>query len=189
MVLDAHVLDGNQMPAAAAPALSFDQVFARYQDRVYSIALRFSGDRTAALDISQQAFLKIMLHLGGFRGEASFDSWLYRLVVNACLDHQRRNRRWLPFVDEALEALQGLRGQSESSLDGLLRAEKQDQVQGAIAKLRPELRIVLVLRYTEGLSYEVIAGILHCPAGTVASRLNRAHKILEGKLAHLRPGA
>lgn len=190
MVLDANVLDANQSPAAPALTLDFEDVFARHRNRVYSIALRFSGDHASALDISQQAFLKILSHLGDFRGgtrgESSFDAWLYRLVANACLDHHRSNRRWLPFVDEALEALQNLRGRQESALEVLVRSEQKDQIHVAIAKLHPSLRIVVVLRYTEGLSYEDIAGILHCPPGTVASRLNRAHKILERKLAHLR---
>ena len=60
-----------------------------HRDRVYSIALRFSGDPSVALDIAQETFLKLLSKIGEFRGEASFESWLYRLVVNSCLDHRR----------------------------------------------------------------------------------------------------
>jgi len=71
-------------------------------------------------------------------------------------------------------------------LHRLMRAEVEDDVQRIVARLSPEQRMVVVLRYTDGLSYEEIARILGCSAGTVASRLNRAHKILERRLSHLR---
>jgi RNA polymerase sigma-70 factor (ECF subfamily) len=70
-----------------------------------------------------------------------------------------------------------------------MRAEVQQHVQQVVGKLSPEHRMVVVLRYTEGLSYEQIAEILGCSAGTVASRLNRAHKVLERRLSHLRGGS
>ena len=167
-----------------------EELFTLYKDRVYSIALRFSGDPAEASDISQQVFIKLMANLDRFRGEAKFDSWLYRMVVNCCLDHRRKNWRWLPFVQEVIEAWQARRGTaSEGALDQMLRLEAQAQVQEAVSKLAPEMRIVVVLRYTEGLGYEEIAGILKIPAGTVASRLNRAHRMLEKQLATLGPGA
>ena len=170
--------------AAPTPA-SFDELFASYKDRVYSIAFRFSGDPTTALDISQQVFLKLLRNLHSYRGEAAFDSWLYRMVVNCCLDHQRLNWRWLPFVQEAIDLWQarGGAGIDPDALDLLVLEEKQAQVRQAVGALPPDLRIVVVLRYTESLAYDEIANILKIPAGTVASRLNRAHKLLEKRLA------
>lgn len=164
---------------------AFGALFEAYQDRVYSIALRFAGDRAAALDIAQETFLKLFSRIKDYRGEASFDSWLYRLVANSCLDQRRRGRRWVPFLDELLGAFQS---PGSTVLQELLQAETRDRVQEAVAKLPPDLRIVVVLRYTEGLPYEAIAEIVGCPEGTVASRLNRAHKILERRLAKLRGG-
>jgi RNA polymerase sigma-70 factor (ECF subfamily) len=82
--------------------------------------------------------------------------------------------------------LGALRASGESVLQQLLRSEVQENVQQVVAKLAPELRIVVILRYTEQLSYDEIAEILGCPQGTVASRLNRAHKLLERRLAGLR---
>jgi RNA polymerase sigma-70 factor (ECF subfamily) len=75
---------------------------------------------------------------------------------------------------------------AESALEELLHAEMAEDVQKIVGTLPPEQRIVVVLRYTEGLGYEDIAEILGCSAGTVASRLNRAHKVLERRLAHFR---
>ena len=167
------------------------QLFEAYKDRVYSIALRFSGDDATARDIAQDVFVKLFAQIKTFRGESKFESWLYRMVVNACLDERRRRRHWLPMLAEAtadlFESLPRAlsRGEAESALEHLMRHETQQQVQCMVAKLPADLRIVVVLRYTEGLSYDAIAEILHCPPGTVASRLNRAHKRLECRLAPL----
>jgi RNA polymerase sigma-70 factor (ECF subfamily) len=139
------------------------------------------------MDIAQDTFLKLLSNIGQFRGDASFESWLYRLVVNSCLDYHRRRRRFLPLLDEALDdALDRFRAPGESALEDMLRDEQEERVQQVVAQLPEEQRIVVVLRYTEGLSYEEIAELLGCRRGTVASRLNRAHKALERRLSSLR---
>jgi RNA polymerase sigma-70 factor, ECF subfamily len=167
---------------------AFRVLFETHKDRVYSIALRYSGNSTAAMDIAQDTFVKLLSNIGQFRGDSSFESWLYRLVVNTCLDHHRKRRRFLPLLEEGLEeALDVFRAPRESALHDLLREEQTERVQQVVAQLPEEQRIVVVLRYTDGLSYEQIADLLGCRRGTVASRLNRAHKALERRLSHLRP--
>jgi RNA polymerase sigma-70 factor, ECF subfamily len=167
---------------------AFRVLFETHKDRVYSIALRYSGNSTAAMDIAQDTFVKLLSNIGQFRGDSSFESWLYRLVVNTCLDYHRKRRRFLPLLEEGLEeALDVFRAPRESALDDLLREEQEDRIQQIVAQLPEEQRIVVVLRYTDGLSYEEIADLLGCRRGTVASRLNRAHKALERRLSHLRP--
>ena len=158
-------------------------LFERHKDKVYSIAVRYSGDRTVAMDIAQDTFLKLLSSIQQFRGDASFESWLYRLVVNCCLDYHRKRRRLRPLLDEVLDLF---RAPDESALHDLLREEQADRVQQLVAQLPEEQRMVVVLRYTEDLSYEEIADLLGCRRGTVASRLNRAHKALERRLSHLR---
>ena len=162
---------------------AFRVLFETHKDRVYSIALRYAGDPATAMDIAQETFLKLLSSIGQYRGDASFESWLYRMVVNTCLDHHRRRRRFLPMVEEALDMFRAPR---ESALHDLLREEQEERVQQVVAQLPEEQRIVVVLRYTEGLSYEEIADLLGCRRGTVASRLNRAHKALERRLSSLR---
>jgi RNA polymerase sigma-70 factor (ECF subfamily) len=183
------VLEGNDREVIAACQRgdrdAFRFLFETYQDRVFSIALRYSGDRAVALDIAQDVFLKLLSSIQDFREEAGFESWLYRIVVNRCLDHRRRGRRILAFFENLADVF---RASGESALEGLLRTEKQDHVHRVVGKLPPEQRIVIVLRYTEGLSYEQIAAILGLSQGTVASRLNRAHKALERQLSPLRRG-
>ena len=164
---------------------AFRTLFEAHKDRVYSIALRYSGDRGAAMDIAQDAFLKLLSSIQNFRGASSFDSWLYRIVVNTCLDYKRSGRRVIPLLDGLLDLVAA---PAESVLHRLVRAEQEQTVQEIVAQLPPEQRIVVILRYTEGLSYDEIAEIAGCSAGTVASRLNRAHKVLERRLAHLRAG-
>jgi RNA polymerase sigma-70 factor (ECF subfamily) len=184
MVLDANdrdVIEACQRGDADA----FRALFEAYKDRVYSIALRYSGNPAAAMDIAQDTFLKLLSRIGDYRSEASFDSWLYRLVVNSCIDDQRRGRRMTPFLDGLLDAVCA---PAESVLHKLMRVETEQRVQDVVARLAPEHRMVIVLRYTEGLAYDEIAKILGCSPGTVASRLNRAHKILERRLSHLRKG-
>ena len=154
-------------------------LFERHKDKVYSIAVRYSGDRTVAMDIAQDAFLKLFSAIRSFRGDSNFEAWFYRIVVNSCFDQKRRTRRLVPMMDELLA---GLRAPGQSALDEVLRSELSGRVRSAVAGLPPEQRIVIVLRYTQGLSYDEIAEILGCSTGTVASRLNRAHKTLGRRL-------
>jgi RNA polymerase sigma-70 factor, ECF subfamily len=182
MVIEAHEFEVIEA-CRRGERDAFETLFQAYRNRVFSIALRYSGNRAAALDIAQDVFVKLLSSIDDFRGDAGFESWLYRLVVNRCLDYHRRGRRLRNFVEKIFAP------QPQSALQEILKSEMESQVQRGIEKLVPEQRIVVVLRYTEGLSYEQIAEILGCSMGTVASRLNRAHKILEKRLASLRRNA
>jgi len=164
---------------------AFRQLFETHKGRVYSIALRYSGDATIAMDIAQDTFLKLLSSIHDYRGEANFETWLYRVVVNRCLDHHRRGRRLLPMVNDLLDLIWTT---GETVLHTLLRTEFEESIQQVIQTLSPQQRMVVVLRYTEGLSYEEIAAILGCSTGTVGSRLSRAHRVLERRLSHLRRG-
>ena len=162
---------------------AFRLLFERHKDRVYSVALYFfGGDEATAHDITQQVFLKLFSRIGQFQGESEFSTWLYRVTTNACLDEQRKRRRFLPF-GEAASAEPRARGAQEERVAG---AELEGAVARAVASLKPKLRVVMLLKYFEELSYEEIAAAVGCSTGTVASRLNRGHKILARKLGHLR---
>ncbi len=163
---------------------AFHALFEQHKDKVYSVALRYCGDAALAQDITQDTFVKLFSALTNFRGTAKFESWLYRLVVNCCFDHRRKTRRLLPLVGEMLGLL---RNRDEGALDRMMRSERDVQVQRAIASLPSEQRMVIVLRYTEGLAYDEIAEVLGCSAGTVASRLSRGHKTLERRLGRFAP--
>jgi RNA polymerase sigma-70 factor, ECF subfamily len=163
---------------------AFRLLFEAYKDRVFSIAVySFRGDQTAASDVTQQIFLKLMTSIGQFRGESEFTTWLHRLVVNTCIDEQRRRNRHLGFSESNELPAQGERKQPERRFE---RKELADCVKAAISELKPKFRMPVLLKYVEGLSYEEIADVMGCSKGTVASRLNRGHKELARRLAHLR---
>jgi RNA polymerase sigma-70 factor (ECF subfamily) len=172
---DRELVAGCQRGEAEA----FRTLFERYKDKIYSIALRYSGDAASAEDIAQETFLKLFVGIGGFRGEANFSSWLYRLVVNSCLDQKRRTWRLMPLLDEALGML---RSPGQNALDGMMRDEISAHLRAVLPSLSGEQRMLLVLRYTQSLSYDEIAEILGTSTGTVASRLNRIHRTLERRL-------
>lgn len=176
---DRELIEACQRGDQDAFALLFDA----HSDKVYSIALRYAGDEAVAMDIAQDTFLKLLSHIGQFRSDARFDTWLYRLVVNSCLEHQRRKRKLRPILDGFLDAMCAVH---DTVLHELLRQERHDAVHEVVGKLPPDQRIVVILRYMEELSYDDIAEIVGCSMGTVASRLNRAHKVLERRLSHFR---
>ncbi len=165
---------------------AFRSLYDLYKDRVYSIALYFlHGDQAAASDVTQQVFLKLMTSIGDFRGDAEFSTWLYRLVVNACMDAGRRRKSDAVTTDRShLEMLAGPASQEQD----YARAQMANSVRAAVSALPPKFRIAVLLRYFDDLSYEQMAKALHCSMGTVASRLSRGHRMLADRLKGLKYG-
>ena len=117
-----------------------------------------------------------------FRGESEFTTWLYRLVVNACMDERRRRKRLLAVEETATLADTSDNSSQETQY---ARNEVALAVRSAIEELKPKFRLPILLKYIEGLSYEEIAVVMGCSKGTVASRLNRGHSQLAKRLAYL----
>ncbi|HWO02508.1 MAG TPA: sigma-70 family RNA polymerase sigma factor [Blastocatellia bacterium] len=161
---------------------AFQLLFEAYKDKVYSIALHYGSDPSMAHDVTQQVFLKLFTTIDQFRHESEFATWLYRIVANACVDEQRKRKRFVPFSPEVEVKDSGARSQEQA----YQRRQLAESVRGAIAELSPKLRMPILLKYVEGLSYDEIATVLGCSIGTVSSRLNRGHKMLATKLGHLR---
>ena len=162
---------------------AFHLLFEKHKDRVYSIALHFSGNDATAHDIAQQVFLKLITNIRQFNWQSEFNTWLYRMVANTCFDEQRRWRRLIPFGEAQEVKVMRVKEDVEMTYKQVERAE---MVRAAISRLRPKLRMPILLKYIEGLSYEEIAQVWGCSMGTVASRLNRGHKALAQQLGHLR---
>ena len=179
-LIDGRVIQACQQGDRAA----FQLLFETYKDKVFSIAVYSSGgDRAVADDVTQQIFLKLFTAIRQFRGDSEFTTWLYRLVVNACLDERRRRKRWLPWGDTDVITHRSEKKPQEQRFE---RIEVSAAVQEAIAELKPKFRLPILLKYIEGLSYEEIASVMNCSKGTVASRLNRGHSQLAKRLAHLK---
>jgi RNA polymerase sigma-70 factor, ECF subfamily len=165
---------------------AFKMLFEAYKDKVFSIAVYSVGDKSIADDVTQQIFLKLFSTIKQFRGDSEFTTWLYRLVVNACMDERRRRRRWLPWGETLAMTNIGEKKPQEKQYD---RLEIAEAVRNAIRELKPKFRLPILLKYMEGLSYEEIAAVMGCSKGTVASRLNRGHGQLARHLSHLRDRA
>lgn len=181
--VDARVIKACQQGDRDASRLLFEA----YKDRVFSIARYSLGDEAAADDVTQQIFVKLITRIGQFRGDSEFTTWLYRLVINSCLDERRKRRRFLPVTEfEPLDQMSSNTTNQRSPETKYARREVAESVREAIGGLKPKMRLPILLKYIEGLSYEEIAGVLGCSKGTVASRLNRAHKALAKRLGHLR---
>lgn len=161
---------------------AFELLYQANQKRVFSVALNFfGGRREPAEDVTQQVFLKIFKKLEGFRAEAELKTWIYRMTVNACIDEQRKTRGFF-----SLENFFGELRAKKTPDFKLEQREVSEEVRRAIGELKPKFRLPVMLKYSEGLSYEEIAKILDCSVGTVSSRLNRGHKMLARKLKHLK---
>jgi RNA polymerase sigma-70 factor, ECF subfamily len=154
---------------------AFRRLFELYREKAYTIALyHLGGDETAAEDVVQTVFVKLFRTIRQFRRDSEFATWLYRSIANACMDEHRRRRRWIPWASAPDRGYQ-------PDMSGV-----EESVRAAIEKLSPKLRMPVLLKYFEDLSYEEIAHVLGCSMGTVASRLNRAHKILAQHLSFMR---
>jgi len=176
---------------------AFRELFEAHKDRVWTVALRFTGDESAARDVTQQVFLKLFTSIAGFRHESNFKTWLYRMVANECMDEFRKRRRLIPLDffrpasgaerDEDCGGVEMKDWRQEPlQEERLAQLEVSEAVLAALTQLKPKLRMAIVLKYFEDMSYEQMAEALGCSMGTVASRLNRGHKELARRLVHLK---
>ena len=159
----------------------FALLVVRYQDPVYGMALRFVRSASDAEDLAQEAFLRAYRGLEGFKGDARFSTWLYRITWNLCTDWLRRNRkpaRASVALDDDADVADGRVDLEE----GLLAAEERRKVRQALVGLAEKYRSVLILMYYQKMSYDQIASVLGAPMKTVETRLYRARKLLRQSL-------
>jgi len=167
---------------------AFRELVERYQRKVLSVAQGMVHNREDAREIAQETFVKAFENLDSFKGEASFYTWLYRIVVNRAIDFQRRERR-RPTVglEEGTGSSEGYEELfKEARLgDPFHQAQAHEvgrRVIEAIEELTPDHKAVILLREVEGLSYDEISRVMQCSKGTVMSRLHYARKKLQKRL-------
>jgi len=163
-------------------AQAFNELVRKYQNRLYNTLVHVSGDRDAAEDLMQDAFVQAFVMLKTFKGNSAFYTWLYRIAFNLYISRKRRQRK--EFSIEQGRVISGTEPMDDGEMpdDRLMRAEQVEQVHVALGTLSDEHRSILVLREIEGCCYETIAEILELPGGTVRSRLHRARKLLRDQL-------
>ena len=172
---------------------AFRSLVERYQHKVTALATGMLRNRDDALDVVQDTFTKAYQSLDRFKGESSFYTWLYRITLNQCIDHQRRSARMplapleAPETPEEAPSINPARDDAERDdpLQRVHEAEVGQRIRQAISELTPEHRAVILLREVEGLSYEEISRALECPKGTVMSRLHYARRQLQARLRGL----
>lgn len=166
---------------------AYDLLVIKYQHKVVQLVNRYLKDPSEAQDVAQEAFIKAYRAIGGFRGESTFYTWLYRIAINTAKNYLlSRNRRSSQYEVDIQEAeavenapqLQGL----ETPDRLLMNDEIVKAIRAAMDSLPDEMRTAIMLREFEGLSYEEIATAMECPVGTVRSRIFRAREAIDNKL-------
>jgi RNA polymerase sigma-70 factor, ECF subfamily len=170
-------------------ALAFRALFDRYNRRVFAVALGVVKNQDDALDVMQEAFIKVHKHIGSFQGTSSFYTWMYRIVMNLAIDQVRRGRKVVDF-DERLNRddaagdgalLPVVTGEDPS--EDLTRQELSAKIQAALEQLPEYHRAVIMLREVEEMSYEDMSRVLNVPKGTIMSRLFHARRKMQEQLA------
>ncbi len=158
---------------------SFDQLVYRWQKKIFHFAYRYSGSTAAAQDICQETFVRAFKHLSNLQDRQRFAGWLYRIALNACLDHNKQaKRRPLSLEELDSQARDGhalpheLRSTEEDHPDHLVQQrELADQIRHALAQLPEEQRLVVIMKQYQELKFTEIAEILQEPVNTVKTRM------------------
>jgi len=170
---------------------AFRNLVERYQRKIVAVAMGMVQNQDDALEIAQETFIKAYQNLDKFKGESSFYTWLYRIVVNRAIDFRRRERRapTVPLDRPSADGGEGVPYEELVKEERLTDPDRQaqvreirDRVSEAINELTPDHRAVILLREVEGLSYEEISRVMRCSKGTVMSRLHYARKKLQKRL-------
>src|SRR5215475_1673275 len=166
---------------------SFNQLVLRWERPIYALAYRVIGREEDARDVCQETFLRAFRALGGFRGQAKFSSWLYRIALNLCRDWVRRQRRTpvvqLPEDIDVVE-LAASREPSEPIEELVARRDLTRVVEKAMARLPEEQRTAIILKEYHGLTFQEIADLVGCPLSTVKTRLYQGLTVLRRELDH-----
>lgn len=158
---------------------AFTELVCRHQAGVVSFIYRMCGDPRLAEDAAQEAFVRVWQNLNNYKPQYAFRSWLYRIAANAALDALRRERPEAPIDDLPLT------DKAPTPEQAAEQDQRAAQVRQAVSRLSEPLRLVLVLREYQELSYQEIASALDIPTGTVMSRLNTARTQLRRELTGL----
>jgi RNA polymerase sigma-70 factor, ECF subfamily len=164
---------------------SFNQLVRRWERPIYALAYRTIGREDEARDVCQETFLRAFRSLGGFKGQAKFSSWLYRIALNLCRDWMRRERR-TPIVQapEGVDVIELAteRGPVEDIEDLVSRNDLSRKVARAMRALSDDQRTAIILKEYQGLTFQEISDLLGCPLSTVKTRLYQGLTVLRREL-------
>jgi RNA polymerase sigma-70 factor, ECF subfamily len=155
---------------------AFEDLLRKYQDRIYNLCRYVLQDKEDARDAAQDVFFKFYGGLKAYRPDSSLYTWLYRVTVNTCLDYNKKSR---PDTFEEESAVDDLPSRRPSPEQLYQSKETGRTIETALRRLPEKLRVVIVLKEIEGLSYEEIAEAIQTSIGTVKSRISRAREELK----------
>lgn len=173
--------------AKAGDEAAFRQLVDAYSKRIYNIGLRMLGNSEDAADMTQEALIKIYRSLPGFRGDAAFSTWVYRISLNTCRDalrtaYRRHERVFSDFgEDDTANADFDVADYSAMPENLYIEGEETRFLLRLIDGLSPKYRLVVTMREISGLSYQEIADAANLSVGTVKSRLNRARAAMRSQ--------
>lgn len=164
---------------------AFVELFQMYEKYLYRLCYSYVQHEQDALDLAQEVYIKVFKNIATFDSKLPFHPWFRKVAVNTCLNFKRAvhfDSVSLNTADEGDKALEETIPAESSVEDEVLDAEMSKLLKENIELLKPKLRMVMVLRYYEGLSYDEISVLLKEPLGTVKTDLYRAKKLLREKL-------
>ena len=164
---------------------SFNQLVLRWERPIYALAYRVIGREEDARDVAQETFLRAFRALKGFKGQAKFSSWLYRITLNLCRDWIRREKRTpIAQTPEGIDLVElaGEETPSESIEQLIGRRQLGRAVSKAMALLPEEQRTAIILKEYHGLTFQEIAELLDCPLSTVKTRLYQGLSVVRKQL-------
>jgi len=170
------------MPKREGESLDFKQAALEHLDALYGFAMTLTRDRIDAEDLVQETYLRAVRAFGGLYPDSNLKGWLFTIMRNVWLNQLRHSKTGPLFVELDSEVPPADMTEGGNPHDALVIKLERDEVRAAIESLPVHYREVVVLRDLEGFSYQEIAGILGCPAGTVMSRLGRAREKLRSLL-------
>ena len=171
--------------ALAGHENSFEELVRRYQRPIAAYVYRMTGDYDAALDLTQEVFIKVHNSLARYKSEFKFSTWIYKIAHNAAIDHLRRSaaREQALAINVDGErrqvAIESRRLTPEQESE---QAERRSEIEAVVRTLPTAYRELIVLRHSHDLSYDEIADITGLPLGTVKNRLFRAREAMRDEL-------
>ena len=162
--------------AAAGDPSAFQAIVERHRSMVYRVAFQFAGNHHDAEDIAQEVFIKVYRSLDRFRQDAQLTSWMYRIVMNACIDHRRRHRlaTAAPFGEEAEQRMLNTPEETPDPEERAYAGELGQVLEWEIGRLPKGQRVVFVMRHHQGMKLSEIAEALGLAEGTVKRQLHAA---------------
>ncbi len=169
--------------AKAGDETSFEQLIESCKTKAYNIAWRYMRNEQDAMDALQESLIKVFRHLCKFKGESSFDTWVYRIVVNTCNDMLRKSSRSKAaapaYADEEGDLVIKMPDPGPTPAEALEQKEQSRFILDCLERLQPEQKEIIVLRDIQGFSYQELSEILECSIGTIKSRINRSRRRLK----------